>query len=89
VFSAETGLTPAKFVERARLERARQLIEDTALPLLAVASRSGFESDQHLRRTFVRWLGVTPADYVARFRTSSRPAPTKRRTAEPPQPWLP
>jgi transcriptional regulator GlxA family with amidase domain len=89
VFSAETGLTPAKFVERARLERARQLIEDTGLSLLTVASRSGFESDQHLRRTFMRWLGVTPANYVARFRSSSRPAPTNRRTAEPPQPWLP
>ena len=96
VFVTETGLTPAKYVERARLERARQLIEDTALPLLTVADRSGFESDQQLRRTFVRWIGVTPADYVARFRTDNEPfmnggkmrgpLPLPR---EPDQPWLP
>jgi transcriptional regulator GlxA family with amidase domain len=95
VFSADTGLTPAKYVERARLERARQLIEDTTLPLLAIADRSGFESDQQLRRTFVRWLGVTPADYLSRFRTDvgaslkikARGAmPILRETA---QPWLP
>jgi len=92
VFSAETGLTPAKYVERARLERARQLIEDTALPLLSVASRAGFESDQQLRRTFVRWLGVTPADYVARFRPDDRSALTGHslpRLHEVSQPWLP
>jgi transcriptional regulator GlxA family with amidase domain len=92
VFSADTGLTPAKYIERARLERARQLIEDTQLPLLAIANRSGFESDQQLRRTFVRWLGVTPADYVARFRADERSSLTmhslKSQRAVP-QPWLP
>jgi transcriptional regulator GlxA family with amidase domain len=95
VFSSETGLTPAKFVERARLERARQLIEETHLSLLTIAERAGFESDQQLRRTFVRWLGVTPADYVARFRTQDRvhitsklhiPVPLNYDTS---QPWLP
>jgi transcriptional regulator GlxA family with amidase domain len=95
VFTAETGLTPAKYVERARLECARQLIEDTTLPLLTVAGRSGFESDQQLRRTFVRWLGVTPADYVERFRADERASinginghRAMPRT-DAPQPWLP
>lgn len=96
VFAAETGLTPAKYVERARLERARQLIEETALPLLTVASGAGFESDQHLRRTFVRWLGVTPADYMARFRHPPReisvrsfPKGALPIPREAMQPWLP
>lgn len=96
VFTAETKLTPAKYVERARLERARQLIEETKLPLLTVAAKAGFESDQQLRRTFVRWLGVTPAEYVDRFRAEGRSLsiPTIGKGAfmglpEELQPWLP
>jgi transcriptional regulator GlxA family with amidase domain len=100
VFTAETKLTPAKYVERARLERARQLIEDTSLPLLTVASKAGFESDQQLRRTFTRWLGVTPAEYVERFRNNGRNlslplvGPKLKKSAlrsapEETQPWLP
>ncbi|MDX2223749.1 MAG: helix-turn-helix domain-containing protein [Rhodospirillaceae bacterium] len=93
VFQAETKFTPAKYVERARLEHARRLIEDTELPLATVARRSGF-NDQQMRRAFARWLGVNPADYVERFRTSALNgdgAPTARRTRQPEQdrPWLP
>jgi transcriptional regulator GlxA family with amidase domain len=80
IFTAETKLTPAKYVERARLERARQLMEDTKLSLQAVATKTGFESHQNFRRTFMRWLGVTPAEYLDRFRGGSLA------TA---QPWLP
>jgi transcriptional regulator GlxA family with amidase domain len=95
VFLAETGLTPAKYVERARLERARQLIEETTLPLSSLAGRAGFESDQQMRRTFVRWLGVTPADYVDRFGHAGGGTafaivpPTTRLRHEQAQPWLP
>ncbi|MBL8628071.1 MAG: helix-turn-helix domain-containing protein [Rhodospirillaceae bacterium] len=100
VFTAETKLTPAKYVERARLERARQLIEETGLPLLTIASKAGFESDQQLRRTFQRWLGVTPAEYVDRFRNNGRNlsipvvGPGLRKSSvrgapEELQPWLP
>ena len=95
IFLSETGLTPAKYVERARLENARVLIEQTAMPVTSVAHKSGFESDQQMRRAFVRWLNVTPADYIARFRTSSFDGglivDTQRRRPERPkeQPWLP
>jgi transcriptional regulator GlxA family with amidase domain len=95
VFLAETGLTPAKYVERARLERARQLIEDTGLPLTSVAGRAGFESDQQMRRTFVRWLAVTPADYVDRFGKVGGDTAfavvktTTRNGFREAQPWLP
>lgn len=95
VFAVETGLTPAKYVERARLENARVLIEQTRQPLSRVAEKSGFESEQQMRRAFVRWLGVTPADYVERFRISSFDgglivSPKSRRPERGrEQPWLP
>ncbi len=68
VFTRCVGNTPAKFVEEARLERARQLLEDTDLGLDEVAMRCGFGSAERMRRTFHRHLRVVPHDYRLRFR---------------------
>lgn len=68
VFHRETGMTPAKFVERARLDAARRLLEDPALGLDEAASRAGFASAEQMRRTFRRHLRVLPFDYRKRFR---------------------
>ena len=67
VFRRETGATPAKYVERARLDAARRCLEDAALGLEEVASRCGFGSAEQMRRTFLRHLRVVPIDYRRRF----------------------
>ena len=67
VFRRESGLTPAKFVERARLDSARRELENAALGLEEVASRSGFASAEHMRRAFTRQLHIVPIDYRRRF----------------------
>jgi transcriptional regulator GlxA family with amidase domain len=67
VFREETGVTPAKFVEGARLDAARRFLEDDALGLEDVAARCGFGSAEHMRRTFQRHLKVVPIDYRKRF----------------------
>lgn len=67
-FLAETGMTPAKYVELVRLDRAKQLLETTKWPFARVADRSGLGSAATLARTFRRRLGITPEDYRARFR---------------------
>jgi transcriptional regulator GlxA family with amidase domain len=67
VFHRETRLTPAKFVERARLDAARRCLEDGGLGLEEVASRCGFGSAEHMRRTFHRHLRIVPIDYRKRF----------------------
>jgi transcriptional regulator GlxA family with amidase domain len=66
-FRAETGLTPARYVERVRLEAARRLLEDSADPIAAVASACGFGTAETMRRVFLRTLGVGPAEYRRRF----------------------
>jgi len=66
-FKSDTGETPADFVEAARLDAARRMLEETASPLKRVAARSGFHDQNGLRRAFVRRLGVTPGDYRLRF----------------------
>ncbi|MEU4547266.1 helix-turn-helix domain-containing protein [Nonomuraea dietziae] len=70
LFGKELGTTPARYVERARVERAKNLLETGDQPLDAVARRSGFGSPETMRRAFVRALGVTPAAYRARFRST-------------------
>ena len=67
LFTAQTQTTPARFVERVRVEAARDLLEGTTTPVEAVAVRTGFGSPETMRRAFLRVLGVRPADYRARF----------------------
>jgi transcriptional regulator GlxA family with amidase domain len=68
-FRAETGLTPARYVERVRLEAARRRLEETAEPVAAVAASCGFGTAETMRRSFLRTLGVGPAEYRRRFRS--------------------
>lgn len=74
VFAEQTGTTPARYVERVRVEAARELLERTPAPVPAVAVRCGFGSPETMRRAFLRVIGVGPSDYRARFRTSARAA---------------
>jgi transcriptional regulator GlxA family with amidase domain len=62
-----TGHTPARAVERLRLEAARRLLSDTRLPVKRIAERCGFGSEETMRRSFIRVLSATPQDYRARF----------------------
>ena len=63
----EVGASPLQFIEVARLEAARRLLEDGNLPLKSVAKRVGLGSDQSLRKLFLKHLGVGPNEYRARF----------------------
>lgn len=67
VFVRETGTTPARFVERARIESARRLLEETTDGLDAIAGTCGFGSVETLRRSFLRQLRVRPTEYRNRF----------------------
>jgi transcriptional regulator GlxA family with amidase domain len=71
VFRRETGSTPAKFVEQARVEEARRRLEETPLTTAAIASACGFGTTESMRRAFLRRLGVGPAEYRRRFQPSS------------------
>lgn len=66
-FRADTGITPARYVERIRLEGARRLLEDTTQQVAAIAAICGFGTAETLRRVFVRSLGVGPSEYRRRF----------------------
>lgn len=67
MFQAETGTTPAKFVELARIDAARHYLGHDDLSIEKVADKSGFGDTERMRRAFLRHLGVNPVDYRARF----------------------
>ncbi|MFC8535924.1 GlxA family transcriptional regulator [Streptomyces sp. NPDC057249] len=69
VFKQETGVSPAAYVESARVEAARRLLETTDDPLDRVASAAGLGSTETLHRVFRRQIATTPAAYRRRFRT--------------------
>jgi transcriptional regulator GlxA family with amidase domain len=62
-FAAETGSTPARFVEQARVASAERLLRQTRWPQQRIAERSGFRSVDALQRAFARRHGLTPQAY--------------------------
>jgi transcriptional regulator GlxA family with amidase domain len=66
-YRAQTGTTPAKAIEQLRVDAARRLLADSSQPIKRVAARCGFGSEETLRRSFLRALGVTPLAYRERF----------------------
>ena len=59
-FAADTGITPAKAIERLRLEAARDEIESGAAPIERVAAHTGFGDPERMRRAFLRAFGQPP-----------------------------
>ncbi|MDI6104201.1 helix-turn-helix domain-containing protein [Actinoplanes sp. NEAU-A12] len=80
-FQASTGVTPALWVKRQRLDEARRLLESTDLPIDQVAAVCGFGSGVTLRQSFAAAFATSPSEYRRRFdarttdsRTGQRPA---------------
>ena len=72
MFAREVGMSPGQFVDRARLELARQRLEASTSSIDEIADRCGYGSREVLRRAFLRHVGVAPSEYRERFRTQRR-----------------
>jgi transcriptional regulator GlxA family with amidase domain len=60
VFRTETGTTPARLVEKLRLEVARERVEMTGIPLQEIAQKTGFGEAERMRVSFMRAYGQPP-----------------------------
>jgi transcriptional regulator GlxA family with amidase domain len=69
VFSREVGATPARYVERVRIEAARRRLEESSASIDEVADACGFGTGETMRRAFLRNVRVAPSHYRNRFRT--------------------
>jgi len=62
LFRRTAGTSPHRYVMQKRVERARQMIVSSEVPLIEIASEAGFASQSHLNRIFQRTYGITPGD---------------------------
>ncbi|RBL88501.1 GlxA family transcriptional regulator [Chitinophaga flava] len=70
VFLRESGLTPAKYVEKLRVETARKFLEESDFSMEQIAEKCGLGGMVSMRRVFLRHLSVSPSDYRRTFRTA-------------------
>jgi transcriptional regulator GlxA family with amidase domain len=70
VFLRETGITPAKYIEKVRLETARRRLEETKLTLDEISAECGVGDADTLRRLFLRHMRTTPSEYRRSFTTA-------------------
>lgn len=71
-FRDEVGTTPMTWLTRQRVERARELLEESDLPVEQVAARSGLGTATNLRQHFHAVLGTSPSAYRSAFRGPGR-----------------
>ena len=62
-FKQLTGLSPARYLMRYRLERARELLLSTDRPVHEIAAMTGFQDPLYLSRQFRRLIGTSPTAY--------------------------
>ncbi len=67
VYTRVMGETPAKAVQRMRVEKARDLLENTSQSIKQIALGSGFLDEDRMRRAFLKALSVTPTEYRRNF----------------------
>lgn len=89
LFRTEIGTTAGEYVKRVRLEAAQALLEGGDEPLGTVARRSGFGTEETMRRAFRGRLGVSPGTYRDRFRTTAATVPSREGRAAVPGPVAP
>lgn len=73
VFTREVGRTPSQYVLQVRVEAVRHQLERTDRGLKQIAIACGFVSTDVMRRSFARFVGITPSQYRHRTRTLIAP----------------
>jgi AraC family transcriptional regulator of arabinose operon len=63
LFTEYAGTSPAAYIEHARMDRARALLKDTALPIKAIAAQVGYPDVHHFTRAFCRRHNLAPAAF--------------------------
>ncbi len=77
VFTKEMKTTPAKFVERLRVEAARRRLEESQNSMETIAGECGFGNVNSMRNVFQRALKIAPGQYRRHFRHAKRPRKAK------------
>jgi len=77
-FVNATGLAPIAYVQRLRIEDAKERLERSDAPVDEISWRVGYEDPAFFRRLFKRTTGLAPAEYRKRFCVPDFAQPKKR-----------
>jgi AraC-like DNA-binding protein len=72
MFKAQTGLTPNDYLQRLRVEKAKELLRQTNHSVTGIGLDAGFSSGQYFSTVFTRYTGVSPTDFRKGIKPSSR-----------------
>lgn len=67
VFLREAGITPAKYIDKLRVETACRYLVETQLSLKEITDKCGLGTSDNMRRVFIKYLQITPSDYRKNF----------------------
>jgi len=68
LFRRSLDMSPAKFVERVRVDKARRALVETPSPVTSIAEACGFGTLRRMDRAFDRAIATTPSAFRARFK---------------------
>lgn len=64
IFKRRFGIPPLRYATYARLERAKQMLQESGLSIRAVARQCGFDDPGYFARAFRKYMGVTPSAFL-------------------------
>ena len=67
LFTEQLGVSPARFIEHRRIERAQALLESSSLPVYAIAEATGFSSQFYFSARFKAVTGTSPSAWRVRI----------------------
>lgn len=70
VFARETGLTPARYIDKLRVETACRYLVDTRLSFKEIALLCGLGSPDNMRKVFIKYIQISPSGYRENFGTA-------------------
>jgi AraC-like DNA-binding protein len=76
-FKHEYGEVPVRYVQRIRLDAARQLLAMTRLPIAQISRETGFYDSSHFAHQFQKYTGLSPTSFRSKHQQASRPRPAE------------
>ena len=67
LFKSEFGMPPGKYLKMLRVEKARELLENTSLRVKVIMAQVGIQDQSHFTKDFKKVYGVTPSEYRERL----------------------
>lgn len=62
IFKNETGITFTDYLIKIRMERAKNLLENTHMKMYEISSMTGYENAAYFSAAFKRYFGKSPSD---------------------------